>query len=93
VYPELPVSLCFCFVFLRLVYPELPISEFFILVALSVFTNVYLDKNLCKQRFICGSTKCSTEPLYKYKRLYNKLLEVLWHQLVVLNEILKIERF
>jgi hypothetical protein len=34
--------LFFCFVFLRLVYPMLPVSGMSILIAPSVFSNVYL---------------------------------------------------
>ena len=39
------IVLCFCFVCLRLLYPMLPVSlDCPLLIALSVFSNVYLSK-------------------------------------------------
>jgi len=40
------IVLCFCFVFHRLVYPMFPVSlDSPFLIALSVFSNVYLRQN------------------------------------------------
>jgi hypothetical protein len=58
--------LCFCFVVLRLVYPTLQVSlDFSFLIAPSVFSNVYVVKQICRISIAIKARNLCIDLIYK----------------------------